>query len=193
MARGRIASAITFVDDVTSTGTTTQNCPLGTLREEENTLSAGVFSYRYVQFLNGTNVIAAVAGGLCYRGKTGGAPWIVTTDAGSGGSSVPALVCGIYQSVLVTATYGWIMTRGWFATVKKTTGTNQAWVKGSYLIPNPSTTSSQKAMVMAGVLTSTTTKALRTSLQKILSRNIGFAATAVSSTTATGKAYIDIE
>lgn len=187
MARGRVAHAITFVDDVTSTGTATQNCPLGTLRMEEDTLAIGVACYRYVKHAKGTNSVATAAGMIAMRGNTISAPWIVTGDIGTGKSG---LSVGVYQSVMTDVQYGWIKTKGYQSNLSKQSGTGMSWAKGQYLFTDASTTANGKARV---IKLGATTKVSGAEIRGILQRNVGFAMTAVSTTTATGKAYIDLE
>ena len=187
MARGRILHAITFTDDVTTTGSATQLYPLGTRREEETSLSVGGETYRYVLGDTGSHTVAAAAGALCYRGKTIGLPWKACTDIQDCASG---LAFGVFQSVLVTAQYGWVKTKGYQSNLKKQSGTGLSWAKGNYLFSDPSTTASGKGKV---IKIAATTKVSGAEIRAILQRNIGFAASTHSTTNTTGKAYIELE
>lgn len=185
MARGRIAHAITFVEDINSTGNTVQQYPLGTKREEETTLALGVETYRYV--LHAANAVATVAGGLAYRGTTIALPWKVTGALANG---LGGNACGVYQSVVTDATYAWVKTKGYQSNLKKQAGTGMSWSKGLYLHSDPSTTANMKAKVIS---IAATTKVSGAEIRKILQRNIGFAASTHSTTNTTGKAWIELE
>jgi hypothetical protein len=185
MARGRIAHAITFGEDVTSLGNAAQQYPLGTMRMEETTLSLGVEVYRYI--LHSANSVATVAGGLAYRGVTIALPWKVTGAIGSGASG---LAMGVYQSVVTDATYAWVKTKGYQSNLKKQAGTGMSWAKGLYLFSDPSTTANMKARV---IKIAATTKVSGAEIRAMLQRNIGFAASTHSTTNTTGKAYIELE
>ncbi len=185
MALGRIAHAITFTDDVTTTGSATQLYPLGTRREEETTLALGTEVYRYV--LHSANSVATVAGGLAYRGVTIALPWKVTGAIASGASG---LACGVYQSVATDARYVWMKTKGYQSNLKKQAGTGMSWAKGQYLFSDPSTTANMKARV---IKIAATTKVSGAEIRAMLQRNIGFAASTHSTTNTTGKAYVELE
>jgi len=184
---GRICTALTFTDETNTTGTTDAKYPLGTLRIEETSAAVGAETYRYVKFDNGSGNVAAVAGGVCYRGVTQARPWEVTSDVSTVDS---AFAAGIFQSVLTDANYGWVKTKGYQSNVKKHTGTGFAWVKGDYIYAFGSSTADQKAV---NIKLAATTKVSGAELRKALERGIGWAAAAVSSTTGTGAAYIDLE
>lgn len=187
MARGRIAHAITFVEDVTDTGNANQQYPLGTLRMEETTLALGVECYRYVLCDTGSHTVATVAGGLAYRGKTIALPWKACSDVQDCASG---LAMGVFQSVLATTKYGWVKTKGYQSNLKKQAGTGMSWAKGNYLFADASTTASLKARV---IKIAATTKVSGAEIRAMLQRNIGFAASTHSTTNTTGKAYIELE
>src|SRR5262245_6807319 len=124
---GRIANAITFSDLVSSTGSATALYPLGMRREEETSAAVGAEVYRYVYFDNGSGNVAAAAGALCYRGVTQARPWEVTSDVSTVKSSY---VAGVFQSVLADTQYGWVKTKGYEASLKKSTGSGFGWTAG---------------------------------------------------------------
>ena len=106
---GQEGIVLAFGEAVTDTGNTTQQYPLGTIRMEETSDAVGIETYRYVYFTNGAGNVAAAAGALCYRGVTQADPWDVTSDVSDVDS---AFAVGVFQSVLVDATYGWVKTKG---------------------------------------------------------------------------------
>lgn len=184
---GRIATAIAYGDLVTSTGSATQLYPRGTARTEETSVNVGMETYRYVYFDNGTGNVAAAAGAVAYRGVTAARPWEVTSDVSDVDS---AFAAGAFQSILVDTQYGWIKTKGYQSNVKKLTGAGNAWLKGDYLFALGSTTSDGRAGRIKLVAT---TKVSGAEIRAILERSVGHAAAAVSSTTATGGVYLDLE
>lgn len=184
---GRIAHAISFGENVDSTGDATQRYPLGQIRQEETSLAVGVETYRYVYFDNGAGNVAAAASAIAYRGITQAEPWDVTSDVSDVDS---AFAAGVFQSVLADTQYGWIKTKGYVSALKKVTGTGQAWVKGDVLYAGADATDDGKAERLA--LTATT-KVSGAEIRRVLERVIGWAAAAKSSTTATGAAYIEFE
>lgn len=170
-------------DDLVTDVNTKQLYPLGTRREEDGNI------YRYVRFDNGAGNVAAAAGAVCYRGitsvTTSGHFWRVTSDV----SDVDAaFAAGIFVSVIADAGYGWIQTKGYYATVKKQTGSGNGWVKGDVLLALPSSTADGKAGRWITTATITTAP-----VRRLVERQIGYARVAVSSTTASGKAFIDLE
>lgn len=188
MARGRICHAITFTDDVTTTGSATQLLPLGTMRMEETSLTIGVEVYRYIQYSKGTNSVAAAAGALAYV-KTQGQPWLVTGDSQTA-TTDGGLVKVVLQSVLADTFFGWGKTKGYQSNLKCQTGTRASFAKGDAVRSDRSTTATGKAMAIKAT---TTTKLTEADLKKNLSRVIGFAAAAKSTTTATGAVYVELE
>jgi hypothetical protein len=177
-----------FGEDVTTTGDSIQRYALGTLREEESSTAAqGCFSYRYV-YKNETTVTAA-AGGLAYAGGTLGNYWEVGMDI----SDVkPGFARGVFQSALGDTKYGWIMTRGYTASLKKRIGTNRNWLQGEFLVATDA--ASGDGMAEAWVSASTgESKVSGDEVHRALERIIGFAASTALSTTLAGKAYVDLE
>lgn len=178
-----------FTDEVTSTGSASALYPLGSVRVEENsTSSQGVCTYRYVYFDNGSGNVAAAAGALCYVASTTAAEqWDVTSDVSTTDSG---LAKGAFQSILTDTYYGWIKTKGYQVNVKKRTGAGSAWVKGDYLHAFGAATDDGRA---GRIVLAATTKTSGAELRALLERHVGYAAAAVSSTTATGGAYLELE
>lgn len=177
-----------FGDVVTSTGSATQLYPLGTMRiEESSTAGRGCETFRYVYHNEAT--VAAVAGGLAYRGGTLGASWEVGMDV----SDVkPGLAVGVFQSVLANTQYGWVKTKGYEATFKKRIGTNRNWLQGDFLVAGDG--ASCDGMAEAWVSASTgESKVSGDEIHRALERIVGFAASTALSTTLVGKAYINLE
>jgi hypothetical protein len=185
---GRLCNqAIAYSDEVTSTGSATQLYPKGQVRVEEGTVAAGASTYRYVYFDNGAGNIAAAAGAIAYRGVTAANFWDVTSDVSDVDS---AFAAGAFQSVIVDTYYGWIKTKGYQSNLKKSTGTGLGWTKGDALYAGGAATDDGKAY---RIKLAATTKVTGAEIRAILERPVGWAAAAVSSTTATGAAYIEFE
>ncbi len=190
MARGRIAHAITFTDDVTSTGNATALYPLGTMRMEETSSTVGVEVYRYVKYND--SGVAAVAGGLAYKGttqasNTGTNPWVVTMDVSDANG---AFAVGILQSILPDLYYGWVKTKGYQANVLKTYGSALNWTAGAMIVPG--TAASMDGM--AKRFTSASTGGTKVSQGEIRTiKIVGYAYSTAVSTTHVGKAWIDME
>lgn len=188
MAINRCGIAMCFTDDVSSTGNATALYPLGTLRVEEQSTVIGCSTYRYAKFDNGAGNVAAAAGALCYRGITSKSTfWDVTSDVSDVDS---AFAAGAFQSVLVDAYYGWIKTKGYQSNLKKKTGSGLGWTKGDYVYAGGAATDDGFAY---RIKLAATTKVSGAELRSALERHVGFAAATVSSTTATGAAYIEME
>lgn len=106
-------SSVQFTDAVTDTRTSTQGAQsgysLGLYREEDGR------GYRYVQFDNGAGNVAAVVGNLCYQSTTGADLYKVTMDVSDSDRNA---VMGVFVSIIPDLGYGWIQTKGYFATVK---------------------------------------------------------------------------
>lgn len=188
MAVGRIGIASMFTDDFTSLGNTTALYPLGTLRVEEVSSVIGCATFRYVKFDNGAGNVAAAAGALCYRGITSASTfWDVTSDVSDVDS---AFAAGAFQSILVDATYGWIKTKGYQSNLKKKTGSGLGWTKGDYLYAGGAATDDGFAY---RIKLAATTKVTGAELRAALERHVAYAGATVSSTTATGKAYLELE
>ena len=183
---GRTGIPMTFTEDVDTTGSATAKYPLGTLRMEETSGVVGLESYRYIYFDNGT-AVAAAASGLCYRGVTAARPWEVTSDVSGVKSS---FVTGVFMSILTDTYYGWVKTQGYVAALKKKTGSGLGWTLGDYLYAGNNATDD---MIAYRIKLAATTKVSGAELRAALQAGIGFAAAAVSSTTATGAAYINLE
>jgi hypothetical protein len=187
---GRIAHAITFTDEVTTTGSATQLYPLGTLRMEETSLGVGVECYRYVKC--DASDVATVAGGLAYRGTSGGSntisnPWVVTMDVSD---ATGGFCCGVFQSVLGDTKFGWIKTKGFQANLLKTFGAALNWTAGVMIVAG--TAASQDGM--AKRFTSASTGGSKVSQTEIrLQKYVGWALSTAVSTTHVGKAFIDLE
>ena len=113
--------------------------------------------------------------------------WDVTSDV-SGVDS--AFAAGAFQSILTDAYYGWIKTKGYQSNLKKVTGSGFGWTKGDYLYAGGAATDDGKAY---RIKLAATTKVSGAELRAALERSVGFAGATVSSTTATGKAYIECE
>lgn len=184
---GRGGTPQVFTDEVTSTGSATALYPLGAIRHEESSAAAGVFTYRYVYFDNGSGNVAAASGAVAYRGATQADFWDVTTDV-SGVDS--AFACGVFKSVIADTYYGWVLTKGYVTDLRKKTGSGYGWTKGDYLYASGEATDDGEAV---RVKLAATTKVSGAEFRAALERGIGFAAAAVSSTTATGAAYINLE
>lgn len=183
---GQEGIVLAFGEAVTDTGNTTQQYPLGTIRMEETSDAVGIETYRYVYFTNGAGNVAAAAGALCYRGVTQADPWDVTSDVSDVDS---AFAVGVFQSVLVDATYGWVKTKGYEASLLRATGVK--WAKGDQLHAAPAATDDGKA---ERIDIAATTKVSGAELRTALEAPVGFAAAASASTTnTTGAAYIDLE
>lgn len=183
---GRSGIPLIFVDEVTSTGSATALYPLGAVRHEEASADAGVYTYRYVVFDNGT-AVAAASGAVAYRGDTQADFWDVTSDVSDVDS---AFACGLFQSVLTDLYYGWVLTKGYVTNLRKKTGSGFGWTKGDYLYASGEATDDGEAV---RIKLAATTKVSGAEFRAALERGIGFAATTVSSTTATGAAYINLE
>ena len=180
-------TAISFKDAGATTDHATARYPYGQIRVEETSATRGCETFRYTTFDNGAGNIAAAAGAIAYRGDTQANFWDVTSDV----SDVDAaFAAGVFQNAITDARKGWIKTQGYEASLKKKTGTGFAWVKGDYLSAAPSATDDGKAR---NIKIAATTKVSGAEIRLILERNVGFAAAAASSTTATGAAYIDLE
>ena len=186
---GRSGIPLMFTDEVTSTGSATALYPLGALRIEVNSTAAeGNCTYRYVKFDNGSGNVAAAAGACCYAiSTTATKQWDVTSDVSTTDSG---LAKGVFQSILTDAYYGWIKTKGYQSNVKKATGSGHAWVKGDYLHSLGAATDDGR---ISRIKLAATTKATGAELRALLERHCGYAAAAVSSTTATGGAYLEME
>lgn len=186
VARFLVNRALTFGDLVTDVGTV-QKYPLGARREEDGKV------YRYVSFDNGSGNVAAAAGSVCYRGIAsvtnvdGDQLWKVTSDVSDVDSGFAA---GLFISVIADAGFGWILTKGIYATVKKQTGAGNAWLKGDFVVALPSSTSDGKA---GRFIIAATTKVSGAEIRRAFERPIGHARAAVSTTTATGRVLIDLE
>ena len=185
---GRIAHAIAFTDEVTTTGNATQLYPLGTLRMEETSLGVGVECYRYVKC--DASDIATVAGGLAYRGTSGGSntitnPWVVTMDVSDAQGT---WAVGVFQSVLGDTKFGWIKTKGYQANMLKTYGSALNWTAGNAIVAG--TAASQDGMGKMFV-SATASKISRAELQKF--RIVGWTVSTAVSTTHVGKAFVDME
>ena len=87
---------------LTSLGDVTAKLPVGTYGEFDGKI------YRYVKFDNGT-AVAAAAGSLCYWKNE--ATFVVTSDYSDAGTLLNN-VCGVFMSILVDDTYGWIQVNG---------------------------------------------------------------------------------
>lgn len=184
---GRNGVAVVFSDEVTSTGSAQPLYPLGAIRHEVTGEDSGTYTYRYVIFDNGAGNIAAASGAVAYRGKTQADFWEVTTDVSDVDS---AFACGVFQSVLTDAYYGWVLTKGYITNLRKKTGSGFGWTKGDYLFAAGEATDDGKA---ARVKLAATTKVTGAEFRAAVERGVGFAAATVSSTTATGAAYINLE
>jgi hypothetical protein len=184
MAKENTGQALVFGDLVTDVSAS-QLYVLGTRRDEDGQI------YRYVKFDNGAGNVAAAAGALCYRGiasVTNSASlqmWTVTSDVSDVDS---AFAAGVFVSVIADAGFGWILTRGNYATVKKQTGSGNAWVKGDCILALPSSTADGKAGRWITTATITTAP-----VRRLVERQVGFARAAVSTTTASGKAFIELD
>jgi len=176
---------IAFGDSVTSTGSATALYPKGTRREEETSSDRGVETFRYVYFDNGSGNVAAAAGALAYRGKTPANFWDVTSDVSDVDS---AFAAGVFQSALTDECYGWIKTKGYESALKKKTGSGYGWTRGDVLHAAAATDGEAQPLVTAAA-----TKVSKAELKAVLERVVGYAAATVSSTTASGAAYIDLE
>lgn len=186
MTESFIASrALSFGDLVTEVSAV-QLYPLGTLRVE------GDRSYRYVKFNNGAGNVAAAAGAVCYRGiasitnSSTLQQWTVTSDVSDVDSGFAA---GLFQSVIADAGFGWILTKGMYATVRKQTGSGHGWTKGDCILALHSSTSDGKA----GRWIATAANSSTASIRRLVERPIGHARATVSSTTATGRVFVDLE
>lgn len=179
-------NVVAFSDLVTSTGAAVALYPKGLLREEETSSARGAEAFRYVYFDNGT-AVAAAAGALAYRGVTAANFWDVTSDV-SGVDS--AFAAGAFQSIITDTYYGWVKTRGYESALKKSTGSGYGWTKGDVLYAGGAATDDGKAY---RIKLTATTKVSGAELRAILERIVGWAAATVSSTTASGAAYIDFE
>lgn len=186
---GRSGVPLMFTDLVTSTGNATALYPLGAVRVEENSTAAlGCATFRYVKFDNGSGNVAAAAGAMSYvRSTTASYNWDVTSDVSTSDSG---LAKGAFCSILTDAYYGWIQTKGYRSDIKKKTGSGHAWVKGDYLHAWGAATDDGKS---SRIVLAATTKATGAELRALLERVVGYAAAAVSSTTATGGAYLEME
>lgn len=184
----RQAIILSFGDLLTSTGDSVQRYPLGTIRTDESSTSGqGCFTYRYV-YQNEATVTAA-SGGLAYGGQTLGNYWEVGMDISD---VVPAFARGVYQSALTNTYYGWILTKGYVASLKKRIGTDRNWLKGDFLVAGSA--ASTDGMAEAWVSASTgESKVSGDEIHRALERIVGFAASTALSTTLVGKAYIDLE
>lgn len=183
---GRSGIPAMFTDTVDSTGNATALYPLGALRIEETSAAVGVEHYRYVYFDNGS-AVAAAAGALCYRGVTAAEPWDVTSDVSTVDS---AFAVGVFQSVITDTYYGWVKTKGYQSNVKKATGAGNSFVKGDYLYALGAATDDGRA---GRIKLASTTKLTGAEIRALLERHIGYAAAAVSTTTATGGVYLELE
>lgn len=184
---GRSGIPAMFTDEVTSTGNATALYPLGAMRIEETSAAVGCETYRYVKFDNGAGNVAAAAGALCYRGTTAANVWDVTSDVSDVDS---AFAVGVFQSVLTDAYYGWVKTKGYQSNLKKRTGSGYGYTKGDYIYAAGAATDDGKA---TRVKLAATTQVSGAEFRAAMERGVGYAAATVSSTTATGAAYIDLE
>src|SRR5579872_4662544 len=188
MARGRIAHAITFTDDVTTTGNATQLYPLGTLRMEETSTSVGVECYRYVQV--DASDVATVAGGLAYRGTSGHSntitnPWYVTMDVSDANG---AWAIGVFQAAVTDLYFAWIKTKGYQSNLLKTYGSALNWTAGIMLVAGLNASMDGMARRFTAVHPSTVSQSdIRTM------RVVGWTISTAVSTTHVGKAWIDLE
>lgn len=167
-----------FGDLVSAVGTS-QLYPLGTKRVQDGK------SYRYVKQNDAT--VAAVAGALCYTVTPATDDYIICGDVSD---TDAALAKGVYMGVIADAGFGWIQTKGYNASAKKPA---TAWVKGDVLFAAYSSTSDGKFWKLSNDVASSTNAITRAKLAHILERIVGFAAAAVSSTTAVGGVVLDLE
>ncbi len=185
MTESFLANRALSFGDLTTDVSATQLYPLGTLRVE------GDRSFRYVKFNNGAGNVAAAAGAVCYRGiasitnSSTLQHWTVTSDVSDVDS---AFAAGLFQGVIADGGFGWILTKGMYATAKKQTGSGNGWTKGDCLLALPSSTADGK--VGRWVTTATITTA---PVRRLVERQIGYARVTVSSTTASGRMFVDLE
>lgn len=186
MARQGIV--FSFGDAVTTTGTATAAYPLGTIRiEESSTSGRGCETYRYVYHNEAT--VAAVAGGLAYKGGTLGNNWEVGMDI----SDVkPSFAVGVFQSVLANTYYGWVKTKGYEASLKKVAGTALNWLQGDFLVAGDGASNDGMAEKWKSASTGES-KVSGDEIHRALERIVGYAASTAASTTLVGKAYINLE
>lgn len=189
---GRLAHNIaSFGEDVTSTGTSVQRYPLGAVRvEESSTAAEGSATYRYVYQNEAT--VAAVASGLCYRKCTAANVanfWEVGMDISD---TKPAFAVGVYQSILADTKYGWVMTKGYVASLKKVAGTALNWLAGDFLVAGDNASNDGMAEKWKSASTGES-KVSGDEIHRALERIVGYAASTAVSTTLVGKAYIELE
>lgn len=177
---------LSFGDAVTTTGTSTAAYPLGTLRLEESATSGrGCEVFRYV-YQNEVTV-TPVAGGVAYGGNTLGNMWEVGMDVSDVASGFAR---GVYQSVLGNTKYGWVKTKGYEASLKKAQGSALNWTVGAFLHAAPNASQDGMAKIFKAV---TASKVSAADVKAAMQRPVGWAASTALSTTAVGKAYIDLE
>lgn len=170
-----------FGDLVTAVGTT-QLYPLGCKREQDGK------TYRYVKQNDATVTVVAGNVALAVDPTATDGQWIVCCDVSD---SDGAFAVGIYMGVIANAGFGWVQSKGYHSAVKKPA---TAWVKGDVLFAGFSSTSDGKAFKLTDEITGTVASTVtRAKLQRVLERPIGFAAAAISSTTALGGVMIDLE
>lgn len=179
---------LSFGDAVSTTGTTAAAYPLGTMRLEESATSGrGCEVFRYVYQNEAT--VTPVAGGIAYGGNTLGNMWEVGMDVSDVASGFAR---GVYQSVLGNTKYGWVKTKGYEATLMKAKGTALNWTAGAVLHAAPNASQDGMAKIFKSNSTGGS-KVSATELKAALQRVVGWAASTALSTTAVGKAYIDLE
>lgn len=160
MAAGKYtADVLTFNEDqdLVTTTYTDQRFPLLMYRERDGR------GYRFVKFDNGTGDVASAAGSLCYLTATNGT---VTSDESD--SLAP---CGVFQSVIADGSYGWVQTKGLYATVK-TSGDDDI-VVGDALIE----TATDGAVSRINSTYITTTAATLAQIQRVV-KVVGYAVAA---------------
>ena len=186
---GRSGVPLMFTDLVSSTGSASALYPLGAVRIENNSTEAlGCSTFRYVKFDNGSGNVAAAAGAMSYvRSTTAAYIWDVTSDVSTSDSG---LAKGAFCSILTDAYYGWIQTKGYRSDLKKATGSGHAWLKGDYLHALGAATDDGR---ISRIKLAVTTQPTGAELRALLERHCGYAAAAVSSTTATGGGYLEME
>lgn len=169
-----------FFGDAVTDVTTELKYPLGTKREQ------GGNTYRFVQ--RNDAQIDFAAGALVYRGSTQATFWEITGDVSDADS---AFAAGVAQGAIANSGYGWILTKGYYATLKKKTGTTAYTIsKGDVLMAAQAATDDGRAtrMIIAAA-TKVSAAELRTSME----RPIGFAAAAATKAATTVAAYIELE
>lgn len=154
--------------------------PLGTKREE------GGNTYRYVERNDATVTLAADV--LVYRGSTQATFWEVTGDVSDADS---AFAAGVIKGAVADDGFGWMLTKGYVAALKKKTGTAEySWVKGDVLCAAQAATDDGRA---SRLVIAASTKVSAAELRTALERPIGHAAALATKASLTGAAYIDLE